>query len=392
MLINDPAALAAFCAQFRGLPFLTIDTEFLRDKTYYPQLCLIQMAGPGIAPAAIDPFGKDGGGLDLTPVFDLMDDPSIVKVFHAARQDLEIFFNLTGRIPAPLFDSQVAAMVCGFGDQIGYYNLVQDVCQVRLDKAAQFTDWARRPLSAAQMSYALDDVTYLRDVYLKLDALLREQGREDWVTEELEFLTSPATYQMDPENAWQRIKLRTDKPKTLAVLKETAAWREREAQERNVPRGRIIKDEVLADLALHAPQTPKELAEIRGFSADMARGRTGQAVLAAVARGLAMPRDQMPVGERKKQFPPDMGPTLEMLKMLLRIQCGRRGVAAKLVADSDDLETLALEGAQADVPCMQGWRRTVFGDAALDMMRGRIALTLDGGKVTMLRWEDGEKP
>ena len=376
-LITTTDELATLCRSLGELPFVTADTEFLRDKTYYPQLCLVQLAGPGTGPTAIDPLAP---GLDMSPMFDLFFNDKVMKVFHAARQDLEIVYNLTGKIPNALFDTQVAAMVCGFGDQIGYNNLVGDVCKVKIDKGAQFTDWSRRPLSERQLVYALDDVTYLRDVYQRLSSQLARDGRTDWVREEMATLLDPATYANDPENSWQRIKLRTDKPQALLVLKEVCAWREREAQRRDVPRNRVVRDETVADIAIHPPRNADELAGIRGFSPDMARGRLGQSVLEAVAKGLAQPKSAAPQQEERLRFPPDMTPVLEMLKMLLRIQSAEHNVAAKLVASSGDLEAIAMDD-NADVPAMKGWRYDVFGQEALGLKHGRVALSLRDGKI-----------
>lgn len=376
-LITTTDDLAALCRDLRGMPFVTADTEFLRDKTYYPQLCLVQLAGPGTKPSAVDPLAK---GIDLSPLFELLFDDRVMKVFHAARQDLEIVYNLTGKLPAALFDTQVAAMVCGFGDQIGYYNLVNDVCRVKLDKGAQFTDWSRRPLSDRQLAYALDDVTYLRDVYGHLSDNLSAHNRTDWVQEEMATLLDPRTYANDPEFAWQRIKLRTDKPQALLVLKEVCAWREREAQRRDVPRNRVVRDETLADIAIHPPKGIEDLAGIRGFTPDMARGRLGQGVMEAVAKALAQPRSAAPQQEERPRFPADMTPVLEMLKMLLRIQCAEHDVAAKLVANSADLEALAMDD-NADVPALKGWRFEVFGREALGLKHGRVALSLRDGKI-----------
>lgn len=376
-LITKTDDLATLCRTLREKPYITIDTEFLRDKTYYPQLCLVQVAADNVNAHAIDPLAS---GISLDPLFELLFDDNVVKVFHAARQDLEIVYNLTGKIPAALFDTQVAAMVCGFGDQIGYNNLVSDICKVKIDKGAQFTDWSRRPLSERQLSYALDDVTYLRDVYLKLAAQLKRDGRTDWVQEEMATLLDPATYANDPDHAWERIKIRTDKPQALLVLKEISAWREREAQRRDVPRNRIVRDETLADIAIHPPKSAEDLAGIRGFSMDMARGRLGQGVLEAVAKGLAAPRESAPQQDTRARFPADMTPVLEMLKMLLRIQCAEHNVAAKLVASSTDLEALALDD-NADIPGLKGWRHDVFGQEALKLKHGQIALSLKKGKI-----------
>lgn len=373
MLISKQSELDKLYGELRGLEYITVDTEFLRDKTYYPKLCLIQMAGPGTPPAAIDPLAD----LDLSPVFDLLADEKVTKVFHAARQDIEIFYNLTGDVPKALFDTQVAAMVCGFGDQIGYNSLVQEVCRKHIDKGAQFTDWSRRPLSDKQLRYALDDVTHLRDVY---HYLVKELGgRAEWVMEEVTVLTSPQTYQNPPEEAWRRIKLRTDKPKVLAVLREIAAWREREAQRRDVPRNRILRDEALADIAVHAPETVEELAQVRGFGADNARGRWGRELLEAIHRGLNTPKDQCPYIPRKNRFPADKQPALEIVKMLLRVQAARHGVAAKLIATGDDLEALVL--GEKDIPVLKGWRYEIFGQSAQALLEGRLSMKLKDGEV-----------
>lgn len=376
-LIAKTDDLAVLCRTLREAPFVTIDTEFLRDKTYYPKLCLVQVAGPDVDARAIDPLA---GGISLDPLVELLFDDKVTKVFHAARQDLEIVYNITGQIPQALFDTQVAAMVCGFGDQIGYNNLVGDITGVKIDKGAQFTDWSRRPLSDRQLDYALDDVIHLRDVYIRLAQQLADRNRTDWVIEEMAVLRDPHTYANEPDEAWERIKLRTDKPQALAVLRAVAAWREREAQRRDVPRNRIVRDETLADIAVHPPRSAAELAGIRGFSADMARGKMGQGVLEAVNKGLAVPREQAPKPESKTRFPSDATPVLEMLKMLLRIQCSEHDVAAKLVASSNDLEAIALDD-NAAVPALKGWRYDVFGREALRLKAGDIALSLRNGKI-----------
>lgn len=380
MMISDNKSLAALCEQLSKHAFITVDTEFLRDKTYYPQLCLIQLAAPGVDAAAIDPLAPD---LSLKPVYELMANERIVKVFHAARQDIEIFYNLTGKIPHPIFDTQVAAMVCGYGDQIGYYNLVQSVCNEHLDKGAQFTDWSRRPLSGRQMSYALQDVTYLRDIYLHLEEVLKREGRHRWMDEEMAVLTTPATYQNPLEDAWQRIKIRSDRPKVLAVLREVAAWRESEAQRRDIPRNRVVRDETLAEIALNGPESVEELGHVRGIGPDMARGKVGTALLAAVKKGLSLPKEECPKGEKRTHFPPELTPVLEMLKMLLKIQCAEAGVATRLVASSDDLELLAMND-NADIPALKGWRLEIFGRAALALKSGRVALTLKDRRISKI--------
>ena len=377
MIVKTQAQMNDFCAALAACPYITVDTEFLRDKTFFPRLCLLQMAGPGVDAGAVDPFVE---GLDWTPVRLLMANESILKVFHAARQDLEIFYQLYNVLPRPVYDTQVAAMVCGFGDQVAYNALVRELTGYELEKNAQFTDWSRRPLSERQMRYALDDVIYLRDVYEKLHARLIAQGREHWVFEEMEFLTSPATYENPPENAWKRIKIRSDKPEILAVLKALAAWRESEAVRKDVPRGRILKDETLADIAMFKPRDEDALLQIRSLPNDLARGKTGKQILELVSAALSSPRETWPKAERRDALPKGAQGTLEMLKMLLRINSAQKDVAAKLVADTDDLERLAVEE-RPDIPALQGWRFDVFGRDALDMKAGKIALRLERGKV-----------
>lgn len=376
-IISSQSALDSLCQSLRQHPFVTIDTEFLRDKTYYPTLCLVQVAPPEGEALAIDPLAN---GLDLAPLFGLLADPAVVKVFHAARQDLEIFFNLTGKIPQSIFDTQVAAMVLGYGDQIGYLNLVQDICHKKLDKGAQFTDWSRRPLTERQLYYALDDVLWLREVYVHLDRQLKKRNRTEWVFEEMGVLTTPDTYQNHPEEAWQRLKLRTDKPQAIAVLMEVAKWREAEAQRRNIPRGRILRDETLLDIAVHAPQNADELRHIRGLGEDVARGKLGQALLHAIAAGLSLPKDKIPRQERKKPLPQNLVPVVEMLKVLLRIVAAENDVAARLIASPEDLEALA-RADNADIPAMKGWRHEVFGREALDLKHGRIGLAVKNGEI-----------
>lgn len=374
-IIATQPELESLCLELAKHPWMTIDTEFLRDKTYYPMLCLVQVASPTGEAFAIDPLAKE---LDLKPLLDLLDNKNVIKVFHAARQDLEIFYNLTGRVPQPIFDTQVAAMVCGYGDQIGYLNLVQDICNKRLDKGAQFTDWSRRPLTDKQTVYALDDVIWLREVYKHLDKMLADRNRAAWVDEEMAFLMDPATYQNPPEDAWQRLKLRTDKAQAIAILMEVAKWREEEAQRRNVPRNRIIRDETLLDLAVHAPRTVDELKHIRGVGEDIARGRLGQAIMAAVERSTSIPRDTIPKMDKKRPLPQSLVPVVEMLKVLLRIVAAENEVAARLIASPEDLDEIARSDT-ADVAPMKGWRFDVFGHEALDLKHGKVALCIDGG-------------
>jgi ribonuclease D len=385
-LITTNSALRDYCNSLKSAPFVTVDTEFLREKTYYAKLCLIQISGPDKNAAAIDVLANEED-LDLAPLWDILNDPSILKVFHAARQDLEIILQLSGKIPAPLFDSQVAAMVCGYGDQVGYEALVFDITKEKVDKTSQFTDWSRRPLSSKQILYALGDVIHLVDVYLSLKNRLEKQGRLDWVREEMDFLTDPATYDIKPEEIWRRFKLRSAKPKDLAVLRELAAWREYDARRRDVPRGRILKDETLLDLAYQKPQTEGDLARIRGVSADMARGKIGSALLDAISRGLAVPEHECPSFEKKEALSPRFAPIVEMLKMLLRISAAENHVAARLIATPDDLESFA-QTPEGKSPLGHGWRYDVFGKDAKEMMEGRLALSLRKGKIHMTRIQE----
>lgn len=377
MIIQTQSELIDFCARLAQGPYLTIDTEFLRDKTYFPRLCLLQMAGPDVDAGAVDPFIE---GLDWEPVRALMANDKVLKVFHAARQDLEIFYHLYKVLPTPIYDTQVAAMVCGFGDQVAYNALVRELTGHELEKNAQFTDWSRRPLSPKQIRYALDDVVYLRDVYEKLHARLLKQGREQWVFEEMEILKSPRTYQNPPMESWKRVKVRSDKPDVLAVLRALAAWREEQAVSRDVPRSRILKDETLADIAMYKPRDEDSLLQVRSLQGDLARGKVGKMILDIVNATLDGPKDDWPRVARKEQFPKQAQGTLEMLKMLLRINCAEEDVAAKLVAGSEDLEAIAVE-TNPDVPAMHGWRFEMFGKDALDLKAGKIALRLEKGRV-----------
>ena len=380
MVITEQKDLVRLCKELEKQDFLTIDTEFLRDKTYYPKLCLIQMAGPETDAAAIDPLCDT---LDLQPVYDVLANEKVLKVFHAARQDLEIFYNLTGTVPVPLFDTQVAAMVCGHGEQVGYNNLVAAVCGHTIDKGPQFTDWSRRPLSRKQLDYALNDVTYLRDVYRKLSEEVAMRGRESWVRQEMAILNDPATYSNPPEESWHRIKIRTLKPRVLAVLREVAAWREREAQRRDIPRVRVLRDETLADMAIHMPQSVDDLLKIRNMPSDVAKGRWGQELLKAIETGQKTPKDRCPQVERRERMPQDRVPVLEMLKMLLRIQASENEVAAKLIISGEDLEALAMDD-NADIPAMKGWRYEIFGKEAVALKNGRLSLSLKDGRIVKL--------
>jgi ribonuclease D len=359
--------------------FVTVDTEFIRETTFWPELCLIQMASPGVT-ALIDPLADK---LDLKPFFELMADEAVTKVFHAARQDIEIVFHLGGLIPHPVFDTQVAAMVCGFGESVSYDQLVQKVTGAHIDKTSRFTDWRHRPLSDRQLEYALADVTHLVDVYKFLAAKLEAEDRAHWLNEEMRVLTARETYDPHPEDAWKRLKLRVRKPQELAVLQAVAAWREREARERNVPRGRIIKDESLYEIALQHPRDPAGLARLRTIAKGWERSSTASALLEVVNTALARPKEELP--KLPKAYQPSEGSSAaaELLRVLLRLTSEKEGVAAKVLASGDDLDRLANEGEKADVPALHGWRRQVFGDAALRLIRGEIALKFQRRKLVV---------
>ena len=373
--ITTTAELKAVCRRMAFQPFITVDTEFLRETTYYPLLCVAQVASPEEA-VVIDALAP---GIELAPFFSLMADEKVTKVFHAARQDIEIVWHRAKLIPHPIFDTQVAAMVLGYGDSISYDQLVQRITGDTLDKSHRFTDWTRRPLSEAQLSYAVSDVTHLRAVYLALVEDLARRGRADWVQDEMRILTSADTYRMDPENAWQRLKARVRKPKELAVLIEIAAWREREAQSRDVPRSRVLKDEVIADIAVQAPTTIEKLGNLRSLPKGLERSRWGEAMVAAVCRGLERDMKTLP---RPARMPASANGTavVELLKVLLRMISERHHVAAKVIATVDDLEHIAADDA-ADVPALHGWRRELFGDKALALKHGKLALAIEKGKV-----------
>ncbi|WP_439492412.1 ribonuclease D [Bosea sp. (in: a-proteobacteria)] len=376
-LITTTADLADACARLASHPFVTVDTEFLRETTYYPKLCLIQLASPDEA-VLVDPLAPE---LDLAPFFGLMVDEAVVKVFHAARQDLEIVWMLGRVLPTPLFDTQVAAMVCGYGDSVGYEQLANDLAKARIDKSSRFTDWSRRPLNEAQLVYAEADVTHLRDIYLALKTDLETTGREGWVAEEMAVLNSPATYEVKPENAWLRLKGRIRKPKELAVLIELAAWREREAQHRDVPRQRVLKDDALMDIVQRAPRSVEALAELRSVPNGFERSRSGGEVLAAIERGLALDPKTLPRLERERGRGGN-GAVLDLLKVLLKAVAEAERVAPKIIASSDDLEAIASDD-EADVPALQGWRREVFGDKALALKSGSLGLRVLRGRVVV---------
>jgi len=373
--ITTTDSLAQACARLATHPCVTIDTEFLRESTYYPILCVMQMASPDEA-LVVDALAPD---IDLAPFFALMADERVLKVFHAGRQDIEIVWHRAGLIPHPVFDTQIAAMVLGHGDSISYEQLVQRITGDYLDKSHRFTDWSRRPLSKAQIAYAISDVTHLRDIYLALSADLAKRGRIEWVNEEMEILTSPDTYRAEPERAWQRVRTRARKPKELAVLMEVAAWREREAQSRDVPRGRVLKDDALGDIAVQAPTSMEKLAALRSLPRGVERSKWGEAILQAVERGLGRDLKSLPRIERSRAAV-NGAAIVELLKVLLRMTAERHAVAAKVIATVEDLERIAADD-EADVAALKGWRRELFGEKALALKHGRLALAIESGRV-----------
>jgi ribonuclease D len=381
--ITTTSALADVCRRMAAHPFITVDTEFLRETTYYPLLCVAQMATADEA-VVVDALAP---GIDLAPFYALMADEKVMKVFHAARQDIEIIWHAAKLIPHPIFDTQVAAMVLGYGDSISYDQLVQRITGDTLDKSHRFTDWTRRPLSEAQLRYAVSDVTHLRDVYLALVEDLKKRDRANWVEDEMRVLTSPDTYRMEPDNAWQRLKTRVRKPKELAVLIEVAAWRESEAQTRDVPRSRVLKDDVIGDIAVQAPTTIERLKNLRSLPKGFERSRWGEAIIAAVIRGLE--RDPKTLPHQTRNQPAVNGAaTVELLKVLLRMISERHHVAAKVIATVDDLDRIAADD-DADVPALRGWRRELFGEKAIALKHGKLALAIEKGRVaTVERAED----
>ncbi|MBZ9808418.1 MULTISPECIES: ribonuclease D [unclassified Mesorhizobium] len=378
-VITTQKELETVLAAFEKSDFVTVDTEFIRETTFWPILCLIQMAAPGIT-ALIDPLAPD---IDLKPFFRLMANEAVVKVFHAARQDIEIIVHLGDLVPHPVFDTQVAAMVCGFGDSVSYDQLVQRVTGARLDKSSRFTDWRHRPLSEKQLDYALADVTHLIEVYQHLSAELERENRAHWLNEEMDVLTSRETYDPHPEDAWKRLKMRLRKPQELAIVQAVAAWREREARERDVPRGRVLKDDAIYEVAQQAPRDAAALAKLRTTPKGWERSSTAAALLGAVNTALALPKEQLPKLPKSFQPPEGSSAAAELLKVLLRIVAEKQGVASKVLASSDDIDRIAAEGEAADVPALQGWRRAVFGEAALKLVRGEIGIKFDKRKIAV---------
>lgn len=378
-LITDTKALAALCKALAHDPFVTVDTEFMRETTYWPDLCLIQIAGAEVN-GLIDPMAE---GIDLKPFFALMNNEKVLKVFHAARQDVEIMVHLAGTVPHPIFDTQIAAMVCGFGDQVSYEAIVRKLAKAQIDKSSRFTDWSRRPLSEKQLIYALSDVTHLRTVYEKLKLELDVNGREPWLAQEMAILTAIETYRTEPQDAWRRIKVRLKSKKQLAVLIAVAGWRELEAQEKNVPRSRIIKDDAVAEVAMQMPQSKETLGQLRALPRGMATSRIGDGLIRVVKEGLA--RDPLTLPHTnwgRDESSESTQAAAEILKLALKVVCEREGLAPKLVANTSDIEAVA-ESDDADVPLMHGWRREVFGNLALELKRGKAMIGFRDGRVVI---------
>lgn len=378
-LITTTEELAAFCEPLANAEFVAVDTEFMRERTYWPKLCLAQVAGPDDA-AAIDALAD---GIDLAPLDQLMLNPKVLKVFHAARQDLEIFHLRLNKVPTPLFDTQVAAMVCGHGEAASYESLATRLAKAKIDKSSRFTDWSRRPLSERQITYALSDVTHLRVVYEKLKRQLEKTGRFSWIAEEMGVLSDPATYRADPELAWRRLKPRGASPRLLAILKEAAAWRERTAQRIDIPRQRLLRDEQLLEIASHAPKSLEELAMTRGLGRGFAEGWQGRELMEAIERARSLPESELPIRDKPPEQLRAPGAVVDLLRTLLRLKAEQSGVAGRLVASADDLDRMA--AGKRDVAPLSGWRREVFGGDALDLIEGRLALALAGDEPKLIQ-------
>ena len=384
-LITTTNELVDACSLLSIADYLTVDTEFMRETTFWPKLCLLQIAGPNHA-FAIDPLAKN---INLEPVLKLLADKSITKVMHAARQDMEIFYHLTGSLPQPIFDTQIAAMVCGFGDQVGYESLVSKLNGTRIDKSSRFTDWSRRPLSNEQLEYALGDVTHLRPVYDKLLKRIEKTGRFEWIEEETNLLCNPDIYRIDPEQAWRRLKPKKNDSRYLAVLQAVAKWRENEALTRNVPRNRVVRDEILLQIASRPPKDKKSLERVRGLSNGFSNGAYGESLLEAISKGMALPLEIAPVAKIKPELPSGIGPLTDLLKVLLKQKCEENHVAQKLVANVNDLERIAADN-DADVLALKGWRRNLFGEDALRLKKGEIALSVSEKKVRIAKVKNFE--
>ncbi|MAM35071.1 MAG: ribonuclease D [Micavibrio sp.] len=382
-IIKSTKDLKVFCKKLESAPFITVDTEFLRDKTYYSKLCLIQVSGPDKKAVAIDVI--EAPDIDLSPLLELFRNKKILKVFHAGRQDLEIFWQQFQTLPDPIFDTQIAAMVCGYGDQIGFDNLMRKITGKTIDKSQQFTDWSRRPLSKKQLSYALDDVILLVDIFEALDKQLISRDREDWVLEETSALLDKNLYENKPEEAWERIKVKSPRPKQLAILRELAAWREAKAQEQDIPRTRIIRDETLVDISFHPPSKPEDLGRIRGFPKGCEDKPLGAALMNAANKGLESDKSTYPKVVKKAPLQAQYQAAFQMLKMLLKIKAAENDVAARLIASKEDLEIIAEYGAKGRTPALKGWRNRIFGEDAIKMLSGNICLRLDNNEVCLTK-------
>jgi len=378
-LITTTNSLSELCNKLKESEYVTVDTEFIREKTYWPDLCLIQVADSKNA-AVVDVLSPN---INIEPLLNIMHDPKVLKVFHAARQDLEIFFKLTNRLPQPLFDTQIAAMVCGFGDSVGYDTLVNKITGKVIDKSSRFTDWSLRPLTQKQIDYALGDVTHLRLVYENLNQHLLEGDRSEWLREEVEKLNDTGIYQTSPPDAWKRIKSRNTNPRFLGVLKELASWREKEAQKKNIPRNHVIKDEALVEIAHSSPKSLKSLNRIRGLGQRTAEGYVGQSLLKAVGVGENIPLNQCPQVPRRPSIPKNIGPITDYLKVLLKMKCDEHGIAQKLIANSADIEKLAAFGSKAGIAAISGWRKDLFGEDAINLIEGRSTIIVEEQKLKL---------
>jgi ribonuclease D len=382
-MVETAAELTALLVEFEGTPYLALDTEFMRDQTYWPKLCLMQVASPKTA-AIIDPLAP---GMDLAPFYKFLKSPDIVKVFHAARQDIEIFWHQGGVIPDPLFDTQIAAMVCGFGEAASYETLARRIAHVEIDKSARFTDWAHRPLTKRQLEYALADVTHLRVIYETLDRELKHKHREAWVAEEIEALKDSDLYALDPKNAWKRLKPRTNSKKFLSMLVAVAQWREVEAQTRDVPRGRILKDEVLTEIASHPPESAEAMERIRAIPKGFAASKMGKSLMDAITAGRDMPAPDNPHADNPRRKREPSQSSIDLLKTLLRLRAEDAKVAPRLIANADDIEKLAAHEDEG-VAALHGWRAEVFGNDALALRQGKLALALENGEAVIVELDD----
>lgn len=381
--ITTSARLREICDGFSTKPYVTIDTEFVRETTFWPDLCLVQIACDEQV-ALIDPLAE---GIDLAPLYELMGNENVLKVFHAARQDIEIFFNLTGAVPKPIFDTQVAAMVCGYGDSIAYDALAKRITNVHIDKSSRFTNWKIRPLTDKQLDYAAADVTHLRDIYDSLRTALTDNGRDHWLTQEMAVLTSVETYDLKPENAWKRLKLRARRPAEFEITKRLAEWREIEARSNNTPRSRVLKDDAIYEIAQQQPDDERGLGRLRTIYKGVERSAVGKAALKIVADVKAMDRDDLPKVPRPASSPEGTGAAVDLLKVLLKLVSEELEVAQKIIANADQLEKIAIHAEDADVDAMKGWRRDVFGERALDLLSGKIALSFQDRKITTISRE-----